>query len=73
MPFMQQATIAADQLRAEEADARRIAASPKLLEKAKELLEIIESYELEGELDAGCDGRGPVEELRAAIAESEGK
>lgn len=44
---------------------------PDFVHAAKELLQMIEAYELEAELDAGEDGKGPVANIRALITKAE--
>lgn len=54
------------------ARAKAIAALPKLIEAAAGLLETIEAYELENEIDAGEDDEGAVKVLRSVLEEFSG-
>ena len=53
--------------------ARLMAAAPYLKAALEELLEAVSGTDLEGEIDAGCDGQGPVERARSALAKARGE
>lgn len=54
-------------------NAKLISAAPDLLNAAESLLQMIEDYEMEDELEAGEEGAGPVVLIRTAIAKARGQ